>query len=290
MDEKKEALRRRAWECEMDYFGVSPAERLSFLPEGHRPEDLLPGAKSVVVLGRAIPQGPLTAHNQAFEGKRIQILSFTMYCVNKINNMLNYAALKTARMIEHQYRAVALPVPAGEPHDEEKWMGVMSNRIAAWCAGLGEMTWSGFPATPEHGPRIMWVSIVTTLELEPDPVYAGPRLCDPAQCHVCSEVCPVHALSQSEAVTIGARGAQASYGRRNKPLCRCAVKGLVKGTPGRLQNDIPHNNRMRNMEDWYQLTKKDDPWQRMEFNHGNYCLRCMTQCPIGMRKEEDRNG
>ena len=41
------------------------------------------------------------------------------------------------------------------------------------------------------------------------------------------------------------------------------------------------------MEDWYQLTKKDDPWQRMEFNHDNYCLRCMTQCPIGMKEGEN---
>lgn len=277
----KEALRIRALECEMDYFGVAPVSRLANLPEGHRPTDLLPDAKSVIVLGRKIPQGPLTAHEQAFEGKRIQILSYTMYCVNKMNNMLNYAALKVARKIEQDYGAVAMPVPAGEPHDEEAWMGVMSNRYAAYCAGLGEMTWSGFVATPEAGPRVMWVSIVTTLELKPDELYHGERLCDHTKCNTCVEACPVFALSETETVEVDVGDARTVYGKRNKPLCRCAVKGLVKGTPGRLQNDIPHNNRMRNMEDWYQLTKKDDPWQRMEFNHGNYCLRCMTQCPIG---------
>lgn len=280
----KELLRIRAQQCEMDYFGVAPVSRFQNLPEGHRPGDLLPGAQSVIVLGRRIPQGPLTAHEQAFEGKRIQILSFTMYCVNKMHNMLDYAALKVARKIEQDYGEVAMPTPAGEPHDEEAWQSVLSNRYAAYCAGLGELTWSGFVATPEAGPRVMWVSIITTMKLEADPIYHGEKLCDHNKCNACVEACPVFALSSKERVEVDTGDSHTAYGKRNKPLCRCAVKGLVKGTPGRLQNDIPHNCRMRNMEDWYQLTKKDDPWQRMEFNHGNYCLRCMTQCPIG-RKE-----
>lgn len=178
-------------------------------------------------------------------------------------------------------------MPSNGPHNEEDWMGTLSNCYAAMCAGLGEMTWSGHVATPEAGPRVMWVSIITTLELEPDPLYAGKKLCDHSRCNVCVEACPVFALSKTETVDVDVVDGKTFYGKRNKPLCRCAVKGLVKGTPGRLQNDIPHNNRMKNMEDWYQLTKKDDPWQRMEFNHGNYCLRCMTQCPIGMKEGEN---
>lgn len=277
----RERLHRRAQEWDMDYFGVAPAARLAHLPEGRRPADLVPGAKSVVVLGKKIPQGPLTAHRQAFEGKRIQILSFTIYCINKINTMLNVAAVMVSRTIEGEYGCMALPVPAGEPHDEEQWMGVMSNRYAAYCAGLGEMTWSGFVATPEAGPRILWVSIVTDMELEPDELYRGPRLCRHEQCRICVSVCPVQALSPTETELIKVDGVVTGYGKRDKPLCRCAVKGLVKGTPGRLQNDIPMKRQMGSMEDWYRLTKKDDPWQRMEFNHGNYCLRCMTECPVG---------
>ncbi len=277
----KEILRQKAKDWEMDYFGVSSVQRLSNLPAGRRPEDILPDAKSVLVFGKKIPQGPLTAHKQAFEGKRIQILSFTIYCVNKINNMLNVAALKLTRTLENEFGSVAVPVPAGEPHDEEQWMGVMSNRYAAYCAGLGEMTWSGFVATPENGPRVMWVSVITDLALEADPIYQGPKLCDRAACDICISVCPVKALSATEAVRVDVGDAVTCYAKRDKPLCRCAVKGLVKGTPGRLQNDIPMKSRMRSMEDWYRLTTKDDSWQRMEFNHGNYCLRCMTECPIG---------
>jgi len=277
----KVILKQLAMDSEMDYFGVSDIARMQNLPKGRRPQDFVPKAKSVIVLGKKIPQGPLTAQRNAFEGKRIQILSYTMYCVNKLNFMLNAAALKMARRIEKDYKAVSMPMPAGEPHNEEKWQSVMSNRYAAFCAGLGEMTWSGFVATPEAGPRIMWVSIVTELELPADPLYSGPKLCDPKTCGKCVDICPVKALSRTESITVKAGDVTASYGKRNKPLCRCAVKGLVKGTPGRLQMDVPHNANMQSMEDWYTLTKKDDPWQRMEFNHGNYCLRCMTECPIG---------
>lgn len=128
---------------------------------------------------------------------------------------------------------------------------------------------------------------MTDLELEADSFYSGERLCRYPECRICVDCCPAHALSDTECVHVNAGGYETDYAKRDKPKCRCAVKGLVKGTPGRLQNDIPHNNRMKNMEDWYQLTKKDDPWQRMEFNHDNYCLRCMTQCPIGMKEGEN---
>lgn len=173
-------------------------------------------------------------------------------------------------------------MPSNGPHNEEDWMGTLSN--PAMCAGLGEMTWSGHVATPKHGPRVRWVTVLTDLELEADSFYSGERLCRYPECRICVDCCPAHALSDTECVHVNAGGYETDYAKRDKPKCRCAVKGLVKGTPGRLQNDIPHNNRMKNMEDWYQLTKKDDPWQRMEFNHGNYCLRCMTQCPIGMKE------
>ena len=111
-----------------DYFGVSPMSRLKNLPQGHRPTDLLPNAKSVIVLGMRIPQGVVTAHRQAFAGKRNQILSFTAYGVRKINDMLNTAAFRVTTAIEKQTGQIAMPIPAGEPRDEELYMGVLSNR------------------------------------------------------------------------------------------------------------------------------------------------------------------
>ena len=36
-------------EYDIDYVGIAAAEALSAEPYGHRPEDVLPGAKSIIV-------------------------------------------------------------------------------------------------------------------------------------------------------------------------------------------------------------------------------------------------
>lgn len=275
----KVELKKLAEANDIEYFGVSPVERLANLPEGHRPTDLLPGAKSVIVLGKKIPQGAITAHKQSFAGERHQYFSYTIYGYLKVNDMLNNAAFNVVRYIEKNYKRIAYPIPSSQPRDEYLYMGAMSNRYAAVCAGLGELTWSGFVATPKDGPRVRWVSVITDAEIEPDNLYSGSKLCDHTKCNLCVEICPVGALSKDQAVEVKIGDFHTSYSLRQKPLCRCATTGLVKGTPGRLQADIPVQ--MNSMEDWYEMNKKDNPWQRMEFNHSNYCHRCMIECPIG---------
>lgn len=276
----KEDLKKLAEASQMDYFGVSPVERLANLPEGHRPTDLLPNAKSVLVMGMKIPAGAITAHKQAFSGARNHIFSYTIFGYNKVNDKLNIAAFRAVNFLEKTYKQISFPIPSSQPRDEYLYMGSMSNRYAAVCAGLGEFTWSGFVATPKDGPRVRWVSVITEAEVEPDNLYSGSKLCDHTKCNICVEVCPVSALSKDQAVEVKIGNYHTEYSLRQKPLCRCATTGLVKGTPGRLQADIPAQ--MNTMDDWFGLNKKDNPWQRMEFNHGNYCHRCMIECPIGV--------
>jgi epoxyqueuosine reductase QueG len=44
--------------------------------------------------------------------------------------------------------------------------------------------------TPEFGPRNRFGVILTTAEIEPDPMYDGPKLCDPTKCDICVKSCP----------------------------------------------------------------------------------------------------
>lgn len=275
----KNELREIALANDMDYFGVASVDRFANVPEGHRPNDLLPDAKSVVVLGIRIPESAIEANHRAYAGLRHAIFSYVVYGYNKLNDKLDLAALRTVLYIEKKYKSKAYPIPAGIPRDEYLMMGAMSNRYAAVCAGLGEFGWSGFVLTPTDGPRVRWVTVVTEAEIEPDPLYTGPKLCDRSKCNICVEFCPVGALSNTESIQVKIGEYSSAYAVRNKPLCRCATTGLVKGTPGRLQAEIPTN--MSTMEDWLNLSKKDNPWQRMEITHGNYCHRCLTLCPVG---------
>ena len=41
---------------EVDMIGIASANQFRDAPEGHKPADLLPGAKSVVVVGIALPK------------------------------------------------------------------------------------------------------------------------------------------------------------------------------------------------------------------------------------------
>jgi epoxyqueuosine reductase len=275
----KRELQELALANGMKYFGIAPVDRFANLPEGHRPNDLLPGAKSVLVMGMVIPEGAIRGNLKAYEGLRHAIFTYVVYGYNKINDQLDWAALQAIFLLEKKYKQTAYGIPSSHPRDEKLFMGAMSNRYAAVCAGLGEFGWSGFVLSPQDGPRVRWISVITEAPMEPDPLYRGPKLCDPGQCHICVEACPTGALSGDRAVEVQIQDYRASYSLRDKPRCRCATDGLVKGTPGRLQADLPAQ--MKTMDDWFALSRKDSPWQRMEITHGNYCHRCLVLCPVG---------
>ncbi len=275
----KQKLSEIAMANGMKYFKVAPVERLSNLPEGHRPTDLLPSGKAVIVMGMVIPDGAIQGNLKAVEGVRHAIFTYTKFGYININQMLDWAAMMVILHLEQQHQKKAYGIPASKPRDELLFMSAMSHRYAAVCAGHGQFGWSGFVLTPDDGPRVRWISVITEAELEPDPLYQGPNLCDTDKCNICVEVCPTNALSQDEGVEVRIGDLKATYSRRNKPLCRCATHGLVKGVPGRLQAEVP--DEMNSMEDWLAFSKKDSPWQRMEFSHGNYCHRCMVMCPVG---------
>ncbi len=276
----KEQLRELILSEGMDYFGVSPVERLKNLPKGHRPCDLLPNAKSVISIGLKIPKGAIAAHNQAFKDEsRHAIYSYTVHGYNKVNDKLDLAAFKVVKYLEKTYNKVAYPIPSGVPRDEALLMSAMSNRYAAVCAGHGEFGWSGFVLTPKHGAKVRWVTVISEQELEPDEMYKGEKLCLDEKCMLCVKICPTKALSALEAVDVEISDVKSKYAKRNKPMCRLATAGLVKGTPGKMQADIPET--IDTMNQWRDISKKDNPWQRMEFSHANYCQRCMTLCPIG---------
>ena len=61
----KQELQELAMAKGMKYFGIAPVDRFANMPEGHRPNDLLPGAKSVFVMGMVVPDGASGLHVRA---------------------------------------------------------------------------------------------------------------------------------------------------------------------------------------------------------------------------------
>jgi ferredoxin len=73
-----------------------------------------------------------------------------------------------------------------------------SLRIAAYCAGMGEIGWSKMFLSPQFGPRQRLAAVLTDAPLEADPLYAGPPLCD--RCMACARDCTVGAIDRKKSV------------------------------------------------------------------------------------------
>ncbi|MDY6825411.1 MAG: hypothetical protein SWH68_16685 [Thermodesulfobacteriota bacterium] len=172
-------------------FGMADARSLSRkAPEGFRPDELLPGAGTVLVTARPLPLSVFqTSRNNG-------IYSFYTAAFHTYYQMMNEAMNALCVMIEAAGHA-ALPVPAYSPlrfHGGEP-RGLISLKHAAVEAGLGKMGKNTLLIHPDKGNILRLGGLITTLEW---PDYGAPqelpRIC-PEKCDLCRRACPVGALS-----------------------------------------------------------------------------------------------
>ncbi len=159
-----------------DFAVTGPGDVSPHLPEGHRPEDLMPGARSVIVhitalkhtIGRYRPGG---WWNNRYEHVK---------AVNKaISDFLSKAG----------YRAVC-PSPWG--HNRRTLMPKIQFKPLAVLAGLGWMGKNNLVIHPVFGPRIVIGVVLTDAPIEPT---MRPVLGDGCgDCDACLHVCPIGAL------------------------------------------------------------------------------------------------
>lgn len=193
--------------------GIASIERFSGAPAGHGPLDLLPKAKSVIVAGVRIPD-PVVDYDEYHvkmkemdEGLGIEanIENFYMQMGHYVEDMmLNTIAVKLANHLEINHSQRSLPTPnashtgLGHPVMMAP-LGFFSQRHAAVRAGLGEFGLSGLVITPQFGPRVRYVSIITEAALDPDPLIKE-KVCQRGKCGgakgpVCQQRCKNKAIS-----------------------------------------------------------------------------------------------
>jgi epoxyqueuosine reductase len=175
--------------------GIAPVERFEGAPPGHGPLDLLPKAKSVIVAGVRIPDPVVEYDEYHLKMKEmstelgIEAITENFYMLMghyTEDMMLNIVSVKMANYLEVNYglRSMATPNAAhtGLGHSVMAApMGFFSQRHAAVRAGLGEFGLSGLVITPQYGPRVRYVSIITEAELEPDPLLTE-KVCMRGKC------------------------------------------------------------------------------------------------------------
>jgi len=96
-------------------------------------------------------------------------------------------------------------------------------RIASYLCGLGEIGYSKMFLTQRFGPRQRVGIVITEAELEPDPIYEGPQLCN--RCMACVQACPAHAIPKDRTVKAVLAGREVEWAEIDCEACDIAFRG-----------------------------------------------------------------
>lgn len=285
----------------IDLVGVAPVERFQQAPEGYKPTDYMPEATSVLSLAIHIADGVCDTWGE-FDQPGKSISPYLFYGYGLLNMELARIANKLARRLEAKgYKSLTFP-PTWSM-SIYRWRGLHDGRLkadfshkhAAVAAGLGEFGLSNLVLTPEFGPRVRLNSVITSAPLEPTPLYQGPALCQPKECHkLCIRECPARALDgkKTDKLSIGDR--QFEYASLDFTLCHYGILGLVKGSGSIRGVEIPPGpGNMRHVVDsadnqyYHDKTMRENCFGLI---CGDFCGRCLHQCPANTFSPKGKKG
>lgn len=186
--ELKEDIVAKARELGAALVRTCPTDRWSEHPIQDReywPRSIWPWAESAIVLG--IPLfAPMVATSPSMVYQELY---------NTTNRILDDMAYRlTAHLTSMGYRAVFFPrdcyfkieVLLDEP------AAAFSHVLSGYYSGMGTIGDSHNLITPEFGPRVRMVTVLTDAEIEPDPML-GEQLC--IHCGKCRRSCPSNAFT-----------------------------------------------------------------------------------------------
>ena len=237
-------IRRLTAKMGGDLFGVASPDLLAAAPEGFRPRDILPGCRSVIVVGKRLSDATVeTTPSRMFD---------TLYFA--VNSFIDQVILKiTDTLIREGYLAVGVG-----PHslDAKQLRGDISQKHAAVAAGLGRFGLQSLVLSPQFGPRQRWGTVITDAPLKPGTPLAA-ELCKPKKCgRACLTGCPAKVFSAPSTEGVSdpdfLPGGLWYYWSIDKPACRT-----------------------------YRAERKSALGWVTEGGHA--CTVCLKVCPVGRR-------
>jgi epoxyqueuosine reductase QueG len=247
-------------------------------PEGQRPTDLLPGARTVIVVGGAQPRaGDWMAASPW--------LMTTMGTTERIQGV----GRRMAQGIESELGYYALFVPPGTASGDAPFLSFM---LAAELAGVGSKSLAGPILNREHG-FMYWSAVITTAPFDVD----GPEqesACPAPPCREmwkregttpCLRVCPIDAGGCLGGKLEGGRAVRTSYdaARCNTRVHTHWVGGFQKVLEETLNEPDRDKRKMLMYGDF--MTRS--LWA-ITYSSTNIaqCFECMRVCPAahGLRE------
>ncbi|HEX2954209.1 MAG TPA: epoxyqueuosine reductase [Bacillota bacterium] len=240
----EDAIRKKAKEIGFDLVGITrvePVERAEF-PDGRglkRPSEVLTNAKSIIVLGFVIWDEAMNAAVQARSGERNY---YNFY--REITEMLAWRVSFWLRET-----ADIKAIPSNDIH----------MKVAAQLSGLGFIGRSTLVITPQYGPRVRWVTLLTDQELEPDQPFDRDLCAEEPLCSgvgLCIKNCPCGAIMPGPSLGV-------PPGEKVK-LERCCIEHAM---------------------DQNRESKWEKHIQRISELAYFECTRCANICPYGSKVE-----
>jgi len=285
-------VKRAALRFGANLVGVTSVDRMEGTPEGFRATDILPSAKSVVVMAVMLPGGISDCWKES-------IWSYLYYGYIIPNKRLGGAAFDLARFIELKGHKSFPVVPTVYMKDCNVVdpMGEFSHRHAAFAAGLGEFGFSNLFLTPEFGSHNRLVSVLTSAELRPDAIYKGAPLCD--RCMNCVGACPTNAMKKDAPRSLEIAGKTIEYAGLDKLACSYSLLGFPKESGGFVDIKTPKKDRFNKWDiAWGKVRHflKDPVISSTQAEYqkaidwGDFCGLCLHSCDRPLVKKPLKAG
>jgi len=208
-----DAVKRKAIELGADAVGIGNIARWEGAPLQMDPRQIMPECKSIIGMVFRVMRGSLRGVEEGTYFSNYSAMGYGgityLYMPMTVMNLSKYVEDRGYEAIPmgHQsdWRAIdnvgkltneSRPVAPGRAAPDI----MVHLRIAAYLCGLGEIGYSKMFLSPQFGPRNRVGIILTDLELEPDPIYDGPPLCN--KCMACVKACPGNCIPADKTVKV----------------------------------------------------------------------------------------
>ncbi|GHU76564.1 4Fe-4S ferredoxin [Clostridia bacterium] len=183
----------KAKDLGMTLVGFANVERwedsdVSYVPREFFPHSIWDWSRTVIVMAVPMPlpileTTPSVMYSELYATSN-RLLDETAYRIGLFLNNLGRRAFYFPRDC---YGDLSVLVKKPE--------AAFSHVVAGKYAGLGTIGFNHALITPEYGPRLRLVSVITDAEIEPSPLY-DKELC--VGCGVCGKKCPKQAFTKRE--------------------------------------------------------------------------------------------
>ena len=198
-----------------DLVRIASTDRFADAPAGYHPKDIMPTAKSVIVMATILPANTLEQNIKTYTDIRNQ-------AIGKMDKVAKDVA---AALKKQSHKATAI-VSLGGKWTDGRFHSRLSLKHAAALAGLGVIARNYLLTNDRYGNLLWFTAVVTSLELEPDPL-ANYEVCN--DCNLCVENCPSGALTDKD------NFAQKSCYK----VCYVTVKGVLELRCWRCRSSCP---------------------------------------------------